>query len=310
MDSLIQAQERAMDAAWGDGLPVVPPTADLIASFSEHLRGDMDTELVPETSRHRSIANTDLVWATILAGCRPEHLPVVKAGMQALFENDAVILGSGDWFVTLIVNGPSRTKLGFNSGIGVFGPGFRPNNTVGRAVALAGRAALKQPRRSPLGDPAHIGVCLAEDEQGSTWAPLHQLRGFQHEQDVVTVFPARYYTGETDRRSGTAEEVLDWLVAYLRGRGSGADDPSLDRHFLMLLICPDLQVHFRGSGMSKEAAGQYLYDRLVDPSRPGSRLRLEDPADLSLVSCGGSGVGWNWVLTAGHPPTSVSIERQ
>jgi hypothetical protein len=309
--TLAEVQESAMSADWSDGLPVVAPTVALLATFAEHGPVDMETELVEAGQRYRAVTGSDVVQASVLAGCRPEHVPVVAAAVRALFATEIVAAGiPTGWFPTLVVNGPSRSALGFNSGMGVFGPGFRANSTVGRAVALVERAAGKARRPGAFGDPGRVGVCLAEDEESSGWTPLHRVRGYRTDDDVVTAFPILHYGGETDRRSGTAEQVLDWLIGYLRGRGSGTDDPGIERHCLLVLVCPDMLTHFRSEGVTKEAATDYLHAGLVDRARAGSPLRLAEPADLSLVACGGSGVGWNWVLVGGYPPSGAVIERR
>src|SRR5262249_56892988 len=116
-----------------------------------------------------------------------------------------------------VVNGPVGEAIGLNSGMGALGPGFRANLTIGRAVRvlvwLGGGAMPGAMDRATLGQMGKLGFCVAEDEEGSPWEPLHVERGFEAGQSVVTVVGSDAPLSISDHRSRTPEDlayVLGW----------------------------------------------------------------------------------------------------
>src|SRR5205807_2497611 len=132
--------EYCYQQGWSDGLPLVPVSPPVLREFLAQTDRD-PTQVIgklPQFDRECTVA----VAATnaAMAGCRPEYFPVVLAAWDALMAERAVV--GGGWQSTsgpaplIVVNGPVRERLGFNSQGGVFGPGFRPNATVARAIGL------------------------------------------------------------------------------------------------------------------------------------------------------------------------------
>jgi hypothetical protein len=132
----------------------------------------------------------------VMAGCRPEYLPVVIAVLEAVctdeFNIHGVMATTAGATPTIVVNGPIRHRLGMNMKVGVLGSGNRANATIGRAVKLAlrnvGGARPGEIERTALGGPGKYTACYPEWEERSPWEPLHVERGFQREDSVVTVF--------------------------------------------------------------------------------------------------------------------------
>ena len=132
----------------------------------------------------------------VLAGCKPEYMPVVIAAVEAIATDDynihgvmATTMGASP---VIVVNGPIRKKIGMNMGIGALGQGNRANATIGRAVRLVvrnvGGAIPGGTERSTFGNPMKFTMCFAEWEERSNWDPLHVERGFSKQDSVVTVF--------------------------------------------------------------------------------------------------------------------------
>ena len=130
----------------------------------------------------------------VMAGARPEYLPVIVAALQAVSEpayglsHRQTTTHAGAPLI--IVNGPVVERLRINCGRGFFGPGWRANATIGRALRLvlvnvggAGRASM---RRRP-GHPGKYTYCIAEYEAANPWQPLHVERGFARDESVVTL---------------------------------------------------------------------------------------------------------------------------
>jgi hypothetical protein len=91
----------------------------------------------------------------------------------------------------MIVNGPIRRQIGINSKDGIFGPGFRANACLGRAVRLCfmnGFGAWPGTLDGgTLGNPTTYTFCIGDNEEDSPWGALHVSRGFQPEDSCVTV---------------------------------------------------------------------------------------------------------------------------
>src|SRR5712691_876730 len=123
-----------------DGLPVIPPTRERVeaaVTASGRQPGEL-IALVPPNFGHATVEK--IAINAVMAGCRPEYLPVVIAGVQALCDDafDLVgISGTTDAVAPIfIVNGPIRQALDLNGGAGALGPGWRANATIGRALRL------------------------------------------------------------------------------------------------------------------------------------------------------------------------------
>ena len=181
--------EAMYERGWSDGLPLVPPTVERVARMLSGTTRKPD-EVV-------AVVPPDLVECTVekvainavMAGCRPEYLPVVLAAVEAACTDEFNIHGllATTWFSgpLVIVNGPIARAIGMNSGVNALGQGNRANATIGRALQLVirnvggGRPARSTARRSA--HPGKYTFCFAEDEAGSPWEPLHVERGMRTE---------------------------------------------------------------------------------------------------------------------------------
>jgi hypothetical protein len=162
----------------------------------------------------------------VMAGCRPEYFPVVLAVVEAAC--DPVFNLHGQAGTTnaasplIIVNGPLRRRLGLNCEAGVFGPGFRANATIGRALRLVmlnlGGARPGETAMSTLGHPGRYTYCIGEYEEASPWEPLHVERGFRPTESTVTLFSGEGPTSVNDHLSRSASQLvasLGWSAAGL-----------------------------------------------------------------------------------------------
>ena len=132
--------EFCYEQGWTDGLPVVPPTPDKVRRTIE-ASGRAGGDVVCEyTERNRVVTVEHVAMNAVMAGCKPEYVPVVLAIIEAMadasFGLHAANATTGGSAVGFIVNGPVRTQLGMNSRGNVLGPGNRANSTIGRAVRL------------------------------------------------------------------------------------------------------------------------------------------------------------------------------
>jgi hypothetical protein len=285
--------EAMWDRGWTDGLPVVPPTEARV------LRMLGGTARSPH--EHVAVVPPNLVAVTVekvainavMAGCRPEHLPVVLAAVEAActdeFNMHGVLATTFSVGPVLIVNGPLARAIGMNSGINVLGQGNRANSAIGRAVQLVvrniGGGRPGGVDRATLGNPGKFGLAFAEDEQGSPWGPLSAERGLPASASAVTVVAAGGLRSITDQISRTPESLARSLAQGVDGVSS------------VLIVSPDHGRVFREAGWSRARLREAL---------PGCR------DDLLIVYAGGgaglfSGAMEGW---AGGPKGSIPVTRE
>src|SRR2546426_60646 len=185
----VEGVETYFERGWTDGLPVVPATEDAVWRFLEAGGRKPGDVVITEPVRRRTITAEKIAINAVMAGCRPEYMPVLLAALEAMadpaFTLHGAITSTGGSATLLVVNGPIRTRLGFNAGGNVFGPGWRANATLGRAIRLITLNCLGALPglldRSTQGHPGKYTFCIAELEEESPWEPLHVARGLPRE---------------------------------------------------------------------------------------------------------------------------------
>jgi len=209
---------------WSDGLPVVPPTAGRIKAMLDAASLAPGAELARIDERQAVITAEKAAINAVMAGCLPEYMPVVCAALRAMgdpawgFHGPAT--STTGTAVLLIVNGPAAQRLNINSGENLFGPGWRANATIGRAVRLVMRNVAGtlpgELDRGTFGHPGKYTFCIAENERVSPWPPLHVERGFKPGQSTVTVAAAVSPQQVYNEFTSNAEAVLQTLCEHMR----------------------------------------------------------------------------------------------
>jgi hypothetical protein len=228
-----------------DGLPVVPPTPERVRWMLTGTRRDPREVIATAPPNLAPVTVEKIAINAVMAGARPEYLPVVIAALQAVCTDEFNIHGvmATTWGATpvMVVNGPIRRTLGMNMGIMALGYGTRPNATIGRALKLVlrnvGGAKPGDIERSTLGAIGKFTTCFAEWEERSPFEPLHVERGFKKEENVVTVFGLEAGSRQiADQTSRTARALGGSLGLGLEGcwhpkqHGSGE---------VLLIVCPE-----------------------------------------------------------------------
>src|SRR5213592_1147924 len=206
-----------------DGLPVVPPTAERVqaAVAASGRRGDELIGLVAPANGRATVERVAI--NAVMAGCRPEYLPVVLAAVEAICDPDFALVGvSGTTDAVaplVIVNGPLRGELDINCGAGLFGPGWRANATIGRALRLVcvnvGGARPGVVSMSTFAHPGRYTYCIGEHEEASPWDSLAVEHGFAPGDDTVALLAADAPITVYDQRSRTAPDVLATVAASM-----------------------------------------------------------------------------------------------
>ncbi len=259
--------EAMFERGWTDGLPVVPPTADRVAR--------MLTGTTRDPSEVVAVVPPDLVECTVekvainavLAGARPDYLPVVLTAVEAACTDEFNIHGllATTWFSgpVVVVNGPITRAIGMNSGINALGQGNRANATIGRALQLVvrnvGGGRPGEVDRATLGQPGKYTFCFAERETDSPWEPLHVTRGLPSSASAVTLFAGEGPRGIVDQQSRSADSLANSFAACLRA----TTHPKIALAFdALLVVSPEHGRVFREAGWSKERLLDELMSRL------------------------------------------------
>jgi hypothetical protein len=256
-----------------DGLPVVPPSRARVDAMlaASRRRGD---ELVAEVPPNFGRATAEkLAVNAVMAGCRPEYFPVVLAAVEAAC--DPVFNLHGQSGTTnaasplIVVNGPVRARIGLNCAAGVFGPGFRANATIGRALRLVminlGGTRAGQISMSTMGHPGRYTYCIGEHEEASPWEPLHVERGFAARESTVTLFSGESPFMVNDHLSRRAAQLVASLGWSAGGVWNHKSYP-LYGHTLFV-IGPEHARTIGAEGWTKPDVRRFLYETVRRPVR-------------------------------------------
>lgn len=223
LDFLAFAESRR----WSDGLPLVPPTEELVARYVAATGRDAGEllGLVPPANRGATVGA--VAANAIMAGCLPEVVPVVVAAVQAVLEPtfnlQALTTTTHPVTPLVIVHGPVVEELGFNGGPNVFGQGNRANAGVGRALRLVlqniGEARPGETDRATHGTPGKYAYCIAENAAASPFVTFHEDRG-GGARGAVTVLGGEGPHNINDHGSTDAAGILNTIAGTLSTLGS------------------------------------------------------------------------------------------
>ncbi len=286
--------EHYQDMGWTDGLPVVPVTASILEEFLATTDRDPEEVLfvIPHLNRRLTVRLAALNAA--LAGCRPEYLPVVIAGWEAIAKEPHP--ARGIWQSTtgtapmLVVNGPVRERIGLNSRGNIFGSGFRANATIGRAIRLGcinvfGLHPHKLDQATQA-TPAKYSACIAENEEQSPWPPLHVEHGYGGEEDVVTAFVIRSVIHIEARHTQDPEQLArDFIDTIVRTGALIHEYTSA-----LLVLTPEHAQVFASAGWGKDELRAFIFDNAVRPRE-----------DLASVGKDALSHKTRWRLATAHP---------
>ena len=259
-EDAVDAMERYVDLGWTDGLPIVPPTVEAVRR-SLDAAGRAPSEILgADPVKGRVVTAEKAAINAVMAGCRPEYLPVVLAAVEAICEPEfnlhAVSASTMGAAVMLVVGGPVADRLGINSGVNAFGPGSRPNATIGRAVRLvmmnAVGAAPGELDKATLGHPGKYAWCFAEAERARPWEELHVQRGLRPEQSAVTAFAGLSPVQVSNHEARSPEGIFASFVDAMFTAGPGQEE-------IVAVLCPEHMGYVRAAGWSRRDVQEHLY---------------------------------------------------
>ena len=266
--------ELCYGRGWTDGLPVTPPTDERVVAMLKGTtrRPDEVIGKIPPFLADCTVEKAAI--NAVMAGCKPEYLPVLLAALEAALEPLFTLHGvlATTYFSSpiIIVNGPIAKKIGMNSGINALGQGNRANATIGRALNLivlnVGGGRPGEADRSTLGAPSKYTLCFAEDESNPEWEPLSVARGLPRGVSAVTLFQGHGPEAFVDQKSRTPEALTRSFASSLVKIGH----PRLVQSArAILVLSPEHYAIYRESGWDRKRIERALYEATI---RPGSEI--------------------------------------
>lgn len=251
--------EAMFERGWSDGLPIIPPTEERVARMLAGTTRSPDepVAVIPPALEECTVEKVAI--NAVMAGCKPEYLPVVLTAVEAACTDQFNMHGllCTLWFSgpIIIVNGPIRRAIGMNTDKNALGQGNRANSTIGRALQLVvrniggGKPGIGGIDRSALGSPSKVGWCFAEDEEGlpDGWDPLSVERGFELGQNTVTLFAGHGPIGCTDQMSRTPESLVRTMANQLQAVGNRKTPSEA-----MMVMSPEHMRVFAEGGWTKQ----------------------------------------------------------
>jgi hypothetical protein len=328
--------EFFLEKEWSDGLPVVTPTEARVQWMLGGTRRDPNEVVghIPPAGEAASVRAVAI--HALMAGCKPEYLPVVLGGVRQIIR-DEFNMGGVQCTMhgvapLMIVNGPYAQKIGVHGGNGCFGPGFRANASIGRAIRLMllnlGGGISGKASATVFSSPIRYTACLTENMEKSPWESLAVARGYSAQDNVITCAmaenprlhfddvstePERLLTGIGDAMTAPGSWnmwfVSDMVVAMSPQHAKLCADAGMSRADVVkrlseLAVRPQASVKRGGNWRPERARAMG-----VDPHDDNAPIAaVKDPRRLHLIVAGGSGPitavchGWNETSHFVHGP--------
>jgi hypothetical protein len=272
--ALEKFNDRFLANRMGDGLPLVPPTAERLKWMLTGTDRPPD-EVLGKCPLKLGISTIEKIAINaIMAGAKPGYLPVIIGAMEAFVSESGpgkdgefffhTLGSSGAFNLVIMVNGPVVNEINMNCGMGLFGHGWRANNTIGRAVRLStiniGHCWPRVNDMALTGRPsAHTWYTFAENENLSRWAPYHVSKGFNKEDSTVTVTKVNsIYSTYGGGAVGLwkAESILDQIAGRI-GKMGGT----------FIVFNPEVHWELNKLGFDRNSVQEWLSEKTGMPAK-------------------------------------------
>jgi hypothetical protein len=295
---------------WCDGLPIVPPSEARVRAMLGRFDGARLLGVMPPLWRQATLGK--LAVNAVMAGCEPAYFPVIVSAVEALLDPTFNLYGvqatTHSVAPLVLVNGPYGRAIGLHAGSGCFGPGFRANATIGRAIRLilmnVGGAWPGRYDMATQGSPAKFSFCIAENEEASPWEPL--CAG-----DTVTVYGGEPPHNVNDHVSTTAAGILSTVADTAVSLGSNVGW-YFSQSQLLVVFGPEHARTVAGDGLTRADVQRFIFEHARLPlgllqlggmwgmhdwpawmtavRDPGALMpQVPSPEDVLVVVAGGSG---------------------
>ncbi|MBL8386523.1 MAG: hypothetical protein JNM90_25790 [Burkholderiales bacterium] len=262
-----EAVDLFFENDWTDGLPIVPPTDDLVRAMLAGVP-DRDPEEVIGTVPPRWAQATVRVCAVnaVMAGCTPAWMPILLAAVEAVLEPGFNLAGiqatTHSATPLIVVSGPDLKRLGINAGYNAMGQGFRANATIGRALRLiminVGGGRPGQTDLAQFGSPGKFGFLLAENDAASPWEPYRVEHGFDVDDTIVAAFSAEGPHSVTNHVATDTFGIGTSIASCMSTLGS---NNAYGMGEVVVVLGPEHAEFFRKEKWSKDDLRLYLYQK-------------------------------------------------
>jgi len=327
VEDAFAANELYQDNGWTDGLPIVPPTEKLVRGFLDASGLAGDEVVAVEPVRRRRITAEKVAIAAVMAGCRPEYMPVVFAVVRAMcapeFGLHGTTASTGGSAQFIVVNGPVRRAIGMNSTHNALGNASRANASIGRTTRLLIINVLGgvpgRLDRSTLGHPGKFTYCVAEDEEDNAWLPLAAERGVPAGRSAVTVLSAGSPHQLMNEWTRDPRELLETYAATIR---ANLLTYSIWAGNYVIVVGRQHRDVLHAAGWSKRDVRELIHERarvkredwrsvgkgaVVGSKGDNVHTALRSPDDLLIVSAGGPAGGFGAVIPPWYAEKSLAV---
>ena len=277
-DDLLAAIDYCYDQGWTDGLPVVPPVVDRVHEMLAADDRPAETVIAKHPATGLELSLHAAAVNAVMAGCLPAYFPVLVAAFEAMDRPDFNFHGStastGGSAPLVLVSGPLADDIGMNSDVNLFGPGSRPNATIGRATRLILRNVFQMipgiSDKSTQGNPGKYSLCIAERARGNRWPLLCQEQGYAPGVSSVTVYAAGGFCNVENHGGNTPEQVLGSVADAMANYGCITLGQSV------VILAPEHMQIVADAGWSRQDAQNFLFTaakRSVDGMKGVGKFR-------------------------------------
>lgn len=283
-DALDKFNKVFLDNDWGDGFPLIPPTKERVTHMLSGTTMERDglVCLLPPGSGYATVEK--IAINAVMAGCKPEHLPIVMAGAKALSVLDpqdarGFLMSTSANGPLFLVNGPIAHELGINSKRATLGPGrqSRINIVIGRALILTlknvGHWYPGHLDMDTIGTTRKFPQLIAENEDDTPWEPFHVEQGFDPDTNTITVFSTGWEADVGDQGNNTGDGLLR-TIAYSTTNGGGSYIANLagelddaPRGATLILVAPAHARPIANDGFTKRSAKTFIHTHSKKPAR-------------------------------------------
>ena len=266
-DDLLAAIDYCYEQGWTDGLPVIPPVVDRVEAMLAYEGRPREAVLATHPATGLQLTVHAAAVNAVMAGCLPEYFPVLVAAFEAMDKPDFNFHGStastGGSAPLLIVSGKYAEDIGMNADVNLFGPGNRPNATIGRATRLILRNVFQMipgiSDKSTQGFPGKYSFCIAERARGNPWPPLCEAQGYPPGVSSVTVFAGAGFCNVENHGGNTPEEILSSVADAMATYGCITLGQSV------VILAPEHMRILADADWSRADAQAFLYTNATRP---------------------------------------------
>jgi hypothetical protein len=267
-DAVLKMNEAFTREDWSDALPIYPPTPSAVSSLIKGTSLNAD-DMVCDMPPGFGLATVEKIAINAaMAGAKPEHMPIIIAGVKCLSEmgghgGKSLLMSTSPQAPMLVVNGPIAKAVGLNPR-SALGPGRdnEINIIIGRAFYLCLKnIGMWYPNKmdmDTIGTTRKFVLCVAENEDMSPWPSFAEDQGYSSTDSTVSIFITDGELDVQDQGNTSAEELLKTLAYGITFGNRGVQGKKGGSHRLIFMP-PDVAGPVGAAGYSKRDAQEFIH---------------------------------------------------